>query len=199
VHVGGRLSVYCDISPIQAPINSLFHKSQVLPALTERAKAALLGIVHRRSYFSVCAAAGAQCRTGWRVFHQVRDSIYAHGRDAWLLHLRFGKTSLMLAHLDKQFRIHLPASLSSQRTDSWHWISSLRIELGRVDLGPTAIASGLWGIQQFLSRDAMHSTDYMLSQDARPSVCPSVHLSHAGIVSKRLILKLFYHRVAIPF
>ena len=37
---------------------------------------------------------------------------------------------------------------------------------------------------QFLPRDAMHSADYVVARCL--SVCPSVCLSHAGILSKRL-------------
>jgi len=41
---------------------------------------------------------------------------------------------------------------------------------------------------KFLPHDAMHSTDYAVAR----FVCPSVCLSHAGILSKR-ITKLFFH------
>jgi len=48
--------------------------------------------------------------------------------------------------------------------------------------------------ESFLPRDAMHSADYAVAR------CPSVCLSHAGILSKRLnILNLFHRRVPTPY
>jgi len=53
---------------------------------------------------------------------------------------------------------------------------------------------------QFSPCDAMHSAT-MLSQLIKMSICPSVRLSHAGIVSRRLNISsnIFRRRVATPF
>ena len=51
-----------------------------------------------------------------------------------------------------------------------------------------------------IPRDAMHRAD-MPSRDVRPSVCLSVCLSHAGILSKHLYVSsdFFHLSVATPF
>jgi len=50
------------------------------------------------------------------------------------------------------------------------------------------IKRGLANSDQFLARNAIHSADYAVERC--PSICLSVRLSHAGILSKRLNVSL---------